>query len=287
MQKVIKCAIFYGCPQSNFRLEGLFVLQKNIVEFKYLSQFESIKDFNNNLEAFLSIHKKDFTKSELICFKTLYCFAAKVYGVSNVSIKTLLKAIGERYSGFNVSESTFHRMRRKAVKLGVLSVKTTTRKNGSQSSNIWVFNQFLNTIDTPIQQENLSNQQSSKSGLTPPQTSKNIKTSNILNKRNQRLDYTYTSKLVPDSFTRLVGYFFDDFQVVEKYWSRAQIAVRKYGFNDVDLINNIAQEAFKATIRAIKVKRVRDMYGYFYRVAESKFKAKYTGDLFLEVFESA
>ncbi|MFD2681147.1 hypothetical protein [Bacillus seohaeanensis] len=59
--------------------------QSNITTFQSLSQFSSLKDFNNNIEAFLSIHKKDFTTSELHCFKALSRFAVKVLGVSNIS----------------------------------------------------------------------------------------------------------------------------------------------------------------------------------------------------------
>lgn len=92
--------------------------QSNITSFQHLSQFSSLKDFNSNIEAFLFEHKNDFTRSELICFKALTRFAVKVKGVSNISINKLLKAISAQFKA--VSESTFHRMKRKAIKLGII-----------------------------------------------------------------------------------------------------------------------------------------------------------------------
>jgi hypothetical protein len=186
--------------------------------FKELSNFKSLKDFNNNLEAFLSIYKCDFSKGELICFKVLYRFAAKVFGVANVSINTLLKAISDRYGGVKVSESTFHRMKRKAVKLGILTVKATERKNGSQSSNLWIFNQFLYKNDTPIEQQNQSNQESFDSGLTPQINNQKTKTSNNLNKRNDSLNSDFVSNKVPKEFTNFAKCFYGNAQTIEEFW---------------------------------------------------------------------
>jgi N-acetylglutamate synthase-like GNAT family acetyltransferase len=74
--------------------------------------------------------------------KRLVRFSAKVPGVCNAKIGTLLKAINEDYQGNGISRSTFKRMTIKAKELGILTIHETERKNGSQSSNLYSFNRF-------------------------------------------------------------------------------------------------------------------------------------------------
>ena len=144
-----------------------------VEQFKAYSQFSSLKQFNNHMEQWLVDYKQEFSKKELVCLKRLYRFCSKVYGVSTISIKKLIKAIQEK-DQVNVSEATFHRFKRKSIKLGLLSVHSTKRINESQSSNVWVFNQY----DTPCQSETLTEQQTEKLETTPLKTSKLFKTNN-------------------------------------------------------------------------------------------------------------
>ncbi|MDQ0200255.1 hypothetical protein [Neobacillus ginsengisoli] len=69
--------------------------------------------------------------------KRLVRFAAKVPGVCNAKIGTVLKAINEEYNNNGISRSTFKRMIIKVRELGIFTVYETVRKNGSQSSNLW------------------------------------------------------------------------------------------------------------------------------------------------------
>jgi hypothetical protein len=250
----------------------------NIEQFKHLSQFRDLKDFNNNMEAFLAEHKKDFTKSELICLKALLRYSVKVAGVSNISINKLLQSISERYG--EVSESTFHRMKRKAIKLGILTVYTTHRKNGSQSSNVWVFNRFLNsqTIDTPIsdvkQEKVATNQENIVKQLTPQKTSNlNSKTNNHLNKRNENvqkdetLDASFTSNRVPTEFRDFVKCFFNDAKTIEEFWKVITIQTYYYTYMSVDDKVSLAIDAMKQLIRNIKQgRKVRNIFGLYYAI---------------------
>ncbi|OAO80934.1 hypothetical protein [Anoxybacillus flavithermus] len=261
----------------------------NIEQFKHLSQFRDIRDFNNNIEAFLAEHKKDFTKSELICFKALLRYCAKIAGVSNVSINKLLQSISERFG--EVSESTFHRMKRKAIKLGILTVYTTHRKNGSQSSNVWVFNRFLNsqTIDTPIsdvkQEKVAKNQENIVEQLTPHKTNNLLETNNHINKRNENvqkenLDGSYTSKRVPAEFRDFVKYFFNDAKTIEEFWKVIQIQTYYYTYMSVDDKVSLAIDAMKQLIRNVKFgRKVRNVFGYYYAIVEAILDREYENTL--------
>ncbi len=260
------------------------IQQKTIENFKEYSQFESLKDFNNNIEAFLFEHKKDFTRSELMAFKGLVRFCAKVYGVSNASINTILRAIKERYNGHGVSESTFHRMKRKCVKLGILTVKETVRKDGSQSSNLWIFNRFLkkddsrsNGNDTPCnqrkQEDTAKNKQTKDEQLTPHKTNHQnlFKTNDLYNKRNDvQLDYTYTSNRVPKKFRNLVNCFFDNYKMIEELWKIITIQTRCLTYYTLQDKVDLAVDTFKQLIRHLKNGRnIKNIFGYYWGIVNN------------------
>jgi hypothetical protein len=113
----------------------------NIENFKHFSQFKDIKDFNNNIEQWMIDIKDKFTKSELVALKRLIRFSAKVAGICNAKIGTVVSATHEN-DGVGISRSTFKRMTIKAKELGLLTIHNTVRKNGSKSSNVYVFNRF-------------------------------------------------------------------------------------------------------------------------------------------------
>ncbi|MGG1397308.1 hypothetical protein ABE288_05680 [Bacillus salipaludis] len=123
-----------------------------IQRFAEYSQFENLKEFNNHMEMWLVEHKQEFTKGELVGLKRLVRFSAKIPGVCNAKIGTMLKAIHEEYHDHGISRSTFKRMIQKTSKLGILTVYETERKNGSQSSNLYIFNRFPQN-EPPKQQE--------------------------------------------------------------------------------------------------------------------------------------
>ncbi|UQX53520.1 hypothetical protein M5V91_22695 [Cytobacillus pseudoceanisediminis] len=114
----------------------------SVDQFGQFSQFKDLQEFNAHLEMWLAVHKNEFSKGELVGLKRLVRFAAKVPGVSNAKIGTVLKAIHAEYCGNGISRSTFKRMTAKAASLGLFTVHETERKNGSQSSNLYVFNRF-------------------------------------------------------------------------------------------------------------------------------------------------
>ncbi|WP_259343656.1 hypothetical protein [Oceanobacillus picturae] len=263
------------------------MLSGNINNFCNLSKFTNIQDFNNNIEQWMLDIKDRFTKAELVALKRLVRFSAKITGVCNAKIGTIVSATHEK-DGAGISRSTFKRMVTKAKNLGIITVYATVRKNGSKSSNVYAFNRFC------------SQSEPSKSAkLNPPQTSNLCKTSNIkdVNKRNRdfptrqntklnnTLDASYTSERVPKKFTNYVKSFFNDAKQIEEFWKLVTISASKNKI--VDEVIEEAIIAFKTLIRKIKFSSVQNKYGFFYGVLNKKFKAKYRVDLFNEVWASS
>ncbi|MCM3690933.1 hypothetical protein [Neobacillus niacini] len=242
----------------------------NTEEFKQFSQFSSLQEFNQHTEMWLLEHKHDFTKGELVGLKRLVRFAAKVPGVCNAKIGTILKAIHAQYDDNGISRSTFKRMILKAKEFGIITVFETERKNGSQSSNLYQFNRFPSN---ELPKEEKMNHQYKTSNL--------LKTNNQkINKRYEEpstLDYSYVSSIVPQPFVQLVKYSFSDAKTIEEYWQMVQIiAFRFECTNDTEDILDISIQAFKQLIGKIKrTHLVKVPIAYFYGILNNKFMTFY------------
>jgi hypothetical protein len=242
----------------------------NTEEFKQFSQFSSLQEFNQHTEMWLLEHKHDFTKGELVGLKRLVRFAAKVPGVCNAKIGTILKSIHAQYDDNGISRSTFKRMILKAIEFGIITVFETERKNGSQSSNLYQFNRFPS--NEPPKEEKMNHQ---------------YKTSNLLKTNNQKinkryeepstLDYSYVSSTVPQPFVHLVKCFFNDAKTIEEYWHMVQITAFRFECtNDTEDILDITIQAFRELIRKIKrTNLVKNPIAYFYGILNNKFATFY------------
>ncbi|MED4354465.1 hypothetical protein P9265_19500 [Schinkia azotoformans] len=248
------------------------IKQANIENFKEYSQFTSLKDFNNHMEQWFVDLKPKFSKGETIAIKHVIRFSAKVYGVSNAKIGTILKAIHEKLGENAISRSTFKRAIAKAKQYGLLSVHETERKNGSKSSNLYVFNCYS------VQEVSVSatNEPSKEEKLNHANTSIPFDTNNInLNKRNQPLDYTYTSESVPKKFIELVKIHVnipDNWKIIEGLWDRVKIAAYKNSMEThTNTMLDIAISSFKQVIRKSNVTSLKSKFGYFYGILNKKF----------------
>ncbi|MFS0777716.1 hypothetical protein ABC255_17165 [Neobacillus sp. 3P2-tot-E-2] len=235
--------------------------------FEEYSQFKSVKEFNTHIEMWLAVKKDEFSKGELVGLKRLVRFSAKVPGVCNAKIGTLLKAINEEYQGNGISRSTFKRMILKAKDLGILTIYETERKNGSQSSNLYSFNRF--PTSEPPKEKKLDH---------PKETNNLLKTNNQkINKRKEapiELDHTFVSDQVPQSFVQTVKYFFSDAKTIEEYWHMVQIAAFRFECDQhSDDILSIGIQSFKQLIRKLKsTKSVVKPIAFFYGIVTNKFK---------------
>jgi hypothetical protein len=114
-----------------------------IEAFVDYSQFNHVEDFREHVTLWMVDYKINFTRNEQIALQRLILFAEKVPGVCNAKIGTLLKSIYEERGELGmISRSSFKRMLQKAIKFGIITVYETVRKNGSQFSNLYVFNRY-------------------------------------------------------------------------------------------------------------------------------------------------
>lgn len=242
----------------------------NIEKFKSFSQFQSLQEFNNHMEMWLVDYKKKFTKSELIGLKRLVRYSAKVPGVCNAKIGTILKAIHEDKNGHGISRSTFKRFLQKAKSVGMLTIYETERKNGSQSCNLYVFNRYA------------SNELPKKEHLDyHKETSNLLETNNNINNRSNELDATYTRDYVPSTFIKLVKCYFNKAKVIEEYWRMARVAAyRNNREKETELVLHYAILAFKQMVATYKIKKIHNPVAYFYTVLTRKFEELYFEDLY-------
>ncbi|MDN3019216.1 hypothetical protein PH210_23885 [Paenibacillus sp. BSR1-1] len=245
----------------------------NTEGFQHYSQFSSLQEFNHHIEMWLLEHKHEFTKGEIIGLKRLVRFAAKIPGVCNAKIGTILKSIHEQYQENGISRSTFKRMILKAKELGIITVFETERKNGSQSSNLYQFNRFPSTEPPKVEKMNHHNE-----------TSNLLKTEKEqkINKRNetseQQLDHYFVSNRIPQPFVQLVKCFFSEAKTIEEFWHMVQIAAFRFECqNDTDDILDISLQAFRQLIRKMKLTNgVKNPIAYFYGILDNKFMKLYS-----------
>lgn len=261
------------------------LINNDITNFKHLSNFTSLKDFNNNFEMWLAGDKKQFTKKEFIIVRRLSKYSAKVYGVSNISVRRLLQAV-EQHDNVTVSEATFHRAKRKAAKLGIITIHSTKRTDNSQSSNLYVFNRYSSQKDSPTKKQNhnetLIQQQKEKREMTSHEADKNFKTNmnnnnrkegvskNFYTKKSSALDHNHVSQSVPKKLIKAIKPFFNTAADIYEVYKRLTIATKDVPHT---LFTNIDDyvSTFKQTIYRLKSGIVRgDYLGYLYGAFKNK-----------------
>ncbi|WP_234969359.1 hypothetical protein [Bacillus massilinigeriensis] len=263
----------------------------SIGNFAGYSQFESLKEFNNSMEMWMAAYKEKFTKGELVGLKRLVRFAAKIPGVCNAKIATVLKAIHEDYGECGISRSTFKRMILKAKEIGIFTVHETERKNGSQSSNLYVFLPFAET--EPPKEEIMDHH--NKTSI-PFKT----KISNIKKREEPRFsenepppvdnfepkDYEFVSDRVPKDFTRLVKCFYPNAKTIEEFWRMSGIiAYRNCRENEQNTVLETSLDAFKQLIRKIKTRMpVKNPIAYFTGILNKKYQEMYFEELYAMEF---
>lgn len=246
-----------------------------VEEFEQFSQFKTLKEFNSHFEMWLLEYKTNFTKGELVGLKRLVRFCAKIPGVCNAKIGTLLKSIHEEYNNNGISRSTFKRMIQKAIKFGIMNVHETERKNGSQSSNLYAFNRF------PM------NEPSKKDYLNHHNKTINLSQTNNkkINKRNEaplELDHTFVNDRVPQPFVQLLKCLFHDAKTIEEFWHMALIAAYRNNFeNRPKQILETAIHSCKQVIRKLKSNnKIKKPIAYYYGILDQKFDKLFYQELY-------
>jgi hypothetical protein len=191
-----------------------------------------------------------------------------------------------------ISRSTFKRMILKASEMGIFTVYETARKNGSQSSNLYVFNRFpMNELPDGDQ---LSHQYKT---IIPSET--NIKKNN---KREEKGDEEQSSEIqqvkpiaeqapeehhfvsdrVPSDFVNLVKYFYPTAKSIEEFWRMSMVAAYHNNYEkETDLLLSVSMESFKQLVRKLKSKvEVKNPIAYFTGILNRKFQERYFEELY-------
>jgi hypothetical protein len=111
-------------------------------EFKAFSQFQSNEEFRHHMAKWMLDGVNRFTKGEWVGFHLLAGFSEKIPGICHLPIAEMVGAIQESDPDHKISRDTFKRMIKKAKVHGILKVYETVRENGSQASNLYVFQTF-------------------------------------------------------------------------------------------------------------------------------------------------
>jgi len=279
-------------------------IKSGVIEgFEQYSQFATLGEFNNHLEMWMVEYKKEFTKGELVGLKRLARFAAKVPGVCNAKIGTVLKAIHEEYKDMGISRSTFKRMIIKAKNLGIFTVYETERKNGSQSSNLYVFNRFNNNNEPPkreildhhnktisllktnIKKNNKREQtapteQKAQSLETTTRPDKTIDAATGAKKAPE--DHLFVSDRIPKPFVELVKYFFPAAKAIEEFWRMTTISAYRNNLeNEEETLLAVSLDSIKQLVRKLKQKTpVKNPIAYYTGILNKKVQEIYFGQLF-------
>lgn len=278
-------------------------IKSGVIEgFEQYSQFATLGEFNNHLEMQMVEYKKEFTKGELVGLKRLARFAAKVPGVCNAKIGTVLNAIHEEYKDLGISRSTFKRMIIKAKKLGIFKVYETERKNGSQSSNLYVFNRYNNNKELPkdeildhhnktisllktnIKQNNKREQTAptEKKAESFEKTTTPEKSINPAVTKKAPEDHLFVSDRIPTPFVELVKCFFPTAKAIEEFWKMSTISAYRNNLeNEKETVLSVSIESFRQLVRKLKLKTpVKNPIAYYTGILNKKFQEVYFGELF-------
>lgn len=262
----------------------MMTIKSGVIEnFEGYSQFSSLEEFNTHLEMWMALHKHDFTKGERVGLKRLARFAAKIPGVSNAKIGTVLKAIHADYNELGISRSTFKRMIIKASSLGIFTVYETERKNGSQSSNLYIFNRFHQ--NEPPKKEILDHHNKtiipSKTNIIKNNKREEMPTGPIHTEKASE-DHLFVSDRVPKPFVEMVNYFFPAANTIEEFWRMTTIlAYKNNQENEPGTVLAVSLDSFRQLVRKLKsTSSVKNPIAYYTGILNKKFQEVYFSELF-------
>ena len=158
--------------------------------------------------------------------------------------------------------------------LGIIIIYETERKNGSQSSNLYIFNRFP---QSELPKEEKLTHLNKTINLSKTKNQEN-------NKRNEEaieLEHTYTSDHVPQPFVQLVRTFIPTAKSIEEYWRMTVIAAyRNNREKETDTILSVAMHSIKQLVRKIKAQRITKPIAYYYGILDKKFTELYFEELY-------
>ncbi|GAE34997.1 hypothetical protein [Halalkalibacter akibai] len=245
----------------------------HIKSFTHLSQFTSVKEFNESTKQVLQLYRDQFTKKEQTALLTLIQYSVKYFGICNARIDILVAAANSDKT--SLSRTTFERMLRKAKALDILSIHSTIReKKGGNSHNVYVFHRFDGAQSPKLTERSTSEKpfppttplKESKEEAKKIKASKNLKDKELRNSAVESLDFTFVPSYVPKEFIKLVKPFFNRAKEICALWDRVLMAHRntKTTHTPSFFLPTITQ-AFKETVYQYKQNRIKTSFmQYFY-----------------------
>jgi hypothetical protein len=169
----------------------------------------------------------------------------------------------------------------------MMTVHETERKNGSQSSNLYVINRFPKSEPPKKEQMNHPNKTINLSKTNQKiNTRKEAAIEEKVNEDSRpfsktTLDATFTSDRVPTTFVQLVKYFFNEAKTIEEFWRMTTIAANRHNREkQTDQVLSIAIQSFKQLISKIKSNTVvMNPIAYFFGIINKKFDWLYFEEL--------
>lgn len=255
----------------------------DINQFKQLSKFSDLKDFNNHIEQWMVDLKEKFTKSELVALKRLVRFSASITGVCYAKIQTIVAATHE-HDGVGISRSTFERMLRKARKLGLIEVLNTF-KGVRKGHNVYVFKPYEYTANDSQPSEEVLKEEKidvSNKTINLSKTSK-INTIRTKSLKSSNQSDSFLPNHIDHEFARLSSYYFQNNDTAE-LWRIATIHSRMNKLPS-ETLKKASIESLKCLVYKVKHGNVKSIRGYFDGVMK-KISLKYSlANMFLSVFD--
>jgi hypothetical protein len=263
--------------------KGHFFMQSGRIEdFKELSQFRDLKDFNHHFEQWMTDLKDQFTKSETIALKRLVRFSAKIPGVCNAKIQTIVSATHKHSEMGGISRSTFERMLRKAKKFGLIHVLHTQSQNGRQGHSVYVFQKYptkqeSESILNEVSETGSNDAAETESIDVPNKKLSENETINLINKRNEPLNSSFVSNKIPSAFTNLVKCFYDDAKMIEEFYKVVKISTRCLSYYTEEDKLELAVKAFKQLVRNMKLnkRKIKNVFGYYWGICNKMLDEEY------------
>lgn len=229
-------------------------------------------------DTYYNLKEKTRQVVEMICWFSAekgYCFAKENYFANR----------------FGVSAKTVRNIFKKLREAGLVCTiyRHSTTQNGLGAAihlfldhpyfGVWEKKFHLPTFQAGCQAENEEIPCESKDDHPKKVSTKYLSFSKdllkILRKEN-RLDYTYTPKNVPETFVKTVKPFFSEAKDIYTLWGKAVLAYQKFSLSNVlEDYSETVIEAFRQSIFAHKHRKIRkDFTGYFYGTLMKMFTYK-------------
>lgn len=256
-----------------------------------LSKFESLHDFNNSFEKMMLEVKSEFTKSEYIALNKLRKYAGSdVVGVAWAKMQKVVSATWADAIG--VSRSTFERMIRKAKKFNIITVKNEARSNGSTTHNVYVFN-TADELVLPVAEADEIVSDSHTIDVAETVTIDGaitnilIKLPRLKDKKNTYATQSVVNKSADNSLhTKEQTPYQKLQQYIANFIDDKKVASKMYGIwraHTCKMINkpsmDVAFEAVKHTVNAMRTKDIQSITGYFNNTLSNLIDKKIECDL--------